>query len=239
MMRRTLIFSLSIFVALFFVVLSQTKSAQAERVLGTVRLESGFYTYAPVELIRTVSDDYFTYWLGMSDGKYYLFDPYKKIWYPTPVQYLRTKLLFRGAEVEGFIRVWGRNQVFVDGNYFFGSDGVVYENVKKYKRIGPRGRRHRRLRESYYVNSLTGERSDLPPRTSEEEKAYQELLKGASVGAKQGDAFPLWNVQGVIPEQPGTTPDVSEEAKESEGVSPEIKVLEEPKASDAGESSSS
>jgi len=237
-MRGVLIFSLSIIVALIFV-LSQRSSAQAEKVLGTVRLENGFYTYAPVEPIRTISDDYFTYWLGMSDGKYYLFDPYKKIWYPSPVQYLRTKLLFRGAEVEGFIRVWGRNQVFIDGNYFFGSDGVVYENVKKYKRIGPRGKRHRRLRESYYVNTLTGERSDLPPRTPEEEKAYQELLKSAFIGLKQGDAFPLWSGREFMPEQPGTTPNVSEEARESEEVSPEVKVLEEPKSDAEGEGSGS
>ncbi len=191
-------------------------------VWGTIRTEEGFYIYTKVKPITQFSDQFFTYWVGEAHGKNYIFDPYKQIWYPGPVQYLRTTLNFRGSRVEGFLRVWGKQNSFTDPSYFFGVDGAVYKNVRLYKRIGPYGKRHRRLRKSYYVNMLSGERSDLPPRTLEEEELYKRLISRLA----EGDAFPKWAEPLPKDELPPSTEELPDEEKVDE-MPPEIGAKEE------------
>lgn len=175
-------------------------------VWGTVRSENGFYTHTKVYPLEVIEDQFFRYWVGRAEGRVFLYDPFKQMWYPPPVQYMRTTLQFRGQPVEGFVRVWGRNYQFLDKNCFFGVDGVVYEQHNKYRRVGPAGRKHRRLVRSWYVNTLTGEQSDWEPRTPEEEQAYTAQLR-----ALPQDAFPRW-AEPIGAEQPPPSTAPSSEA---------------------------
>ncbi len=183
--------------------LAAPASAAKERenyVLGTVRLESGFYTYTKVYPMSVISDQFFSYWVGLADKQQVIFDPLAKIWYPAPVQYQRTSVIFRGAPVDGFMRMWGRTIPYIDGTFFFGVDGMTYKLVKKYKRVGPTGKRHRRLKSSYYLNLTTGEQSNWWPRTEEELAYYKSFLPGAN--AQGGDAFPKWAEGQADPAEP-------------------------------------
>jgi len=187
-------------------------------VWGTVRLESGFYTYSKVYPVNVIEDQFFRYWVGEAEGSAFMFDPYKQIWYPPPVQYLRTSLGFRGQQVEGFTRVWGRSNQFTDESYFFGVDGAVYEQQRKYRRVGLAGRKHRRLVKEWYVNMLTGEQSDWPARTPEEEEAYAAQLR-----AIPEDAFPRWAEPISTEEGPPSTkpsPEITEGAGEEPAEEP-------------------
>jgi len=169
---------------------------EAQPVMGTVRSEGGFYQLMEVQPLGPMSDEFFTYWVGLAGQRGVLQDPYSQIWYPGPVEYLRTAIWFRGEPLEGFVRVWGKTIPYIDGDWFFGVDGMVYRLIKKYKRIGPAGKRHRRLKYSYYMNLTTGERSDMPPRTQEELEALRQFL-----GARGGAAFPRWYVAPEMAEQ--------------------------------------
>jgi len=180
-------------------------------VWGTVRSENGFYTYTKVYPLNVIEDQFFRYWVGRAEGSVFLFDPYKQIWYPPPVQYLRTSMEFRDQQVEGFARVWGRNNQFLDKDYFFGVDGAIYEQHRKYRRIGPAGRKHRKLVKEWYVNTLTGERSDWPPRTPEEEAAYTAQLR-----ALPEDAFPRWAEPVSTEEAPPSTEPSTEVAEDAD-----------------------
>ncbi len=193
---------------------------QPNYVYGTIRTSDGFYVYTKVTPLQTFSDRFFSYWIGEAHGDYYIFDPYRQIWYQGPVQYLRTSLSFRGARVEGFLRVWGIENPYVDPSYFFGVDGAIYKNVREYKRIGPKGKRHKRLRRSYYVNSYTGERSDMPPRTPEEESAYKQLLIQLSK-----DAFPSWAEPISPDEPPPSTEEITGDEAEDQELTDEISVV--------------
>ncbi|OPX22574.1 MAG: hypothetical protein B1H03_04085 [Planctomycetales bacterium 4484_113] len=184
-------------------------------VWGTVRFENGFYTYSKVYPLEVIEDQFFRYWVGRAEGRVFLFDPFKQIWYPPPVQYLRTTLEFRGRPIEGFARVWGRNTQFVDKNYFFGVDGVIYELHRKYRRVGLAGRKHRRLVKSWYVNTLTGERSDWAPRTPEEQEAYISQLR-----ALPQDAFPRWAEPLDFDEPPPSTTPATDLGEGADGGSP-------------------
>ena len=160
-------------------------------VLGTVRMDNGFYVYSKVYPMSVIGDQFFRYWVGLSDdNKQVIFDPLAKIWYPVPVQYQRTTITFRGMPLDGFVRMWGRTIPYIDGTFFFGVDGMSYKLVKKYKRVGPYGNRHRRLKSSYYLNMTTGEQSNWAPRTEEEFAYYKSLMPGAN--AQGGEAFPEW-----------------------------------------------
>jgi len=187
-------------------------------VWGTVRMDNGFYLYTRVYPISIVGDQFFEYWAGESEGRAVLFDSLGQIWYPAPVQYERTKIIFRWEELEGFVRVWGNTIPFIDGNYFFGIDGMTYKLVKKYKRTGPAGNRHRKLKYSYYENMVTGERSDWPPRTDEEAYYYQSLIRESAK-----EAFPNWYSEaepGKLP--PSTEPlDVPLDEAAAEALEPE------------------
>lgn len=212
---------LSLLLGVFAVSTRILAATQAQSVFGTIRFEDGFFVYAKITPIEQFSDQFFTYWIGEAYGKYFIFDPFRKIWYPGPVQYVRTKLNFRGSPVEGFLRVWGRQNPYVDPSYFFGVDGAVYQNVRLYKRVGPYGRRHRRLRKSYYVNLLSGERSDMPPRTSEETQAYLELIKQIPK-----DAFPKWATPLPEGEQPPSTEKLPEGEEPTEELTPDLTITE-------------
>ncbi len=207
-MRRVILASLVLLILPFF---GFRAVAQQTKVWGTVRLPNSFYTYTQVEPLFEFSDQFFTYWVGVAEGDYYLFDPFSQIWYPPPVQYLRTKLLFRGVPIEGFVRVWGKDPAYIDGSYFFGVDGVIYKNIRKYRRVGPAGRKHKKLVKSYYVNTLTGELSFWNPRTPQEEEAYRKLLEKAVAE----DVFPLWySAQPKLEEPPSTAPLEEEPSEE-------------------------
>lgn len=169
-------------------------------VWGTVRMDSGFYIYTKVYPISIVGDRFFEFWAGESEGRAVLFDSLGQIWYPAPVQYERTSIIFRGEELEGFVRVWGDVIPFIDGNYFFGIDGMTYKLVKKYKRTGPAGNRHRKLRSSYYLNMVTGERSTWFPRTEEEQYYYDSLIRESAK-----EAFPNWYSEAEPDELPPST----------------------------------
>jgi len=182
-----------------------------EYVWGNIRLENGFFVNTKVYPLEVIEDQFFSYWVGQAEGRAFLFDPYRKVWYPPPVQYLRTTIQFRGEEIEGFTRVWGHNIQFIDGNYFFGVDGVNYELRQKYRRVGPAGRKHRKLVKSWYVNTLTGEQSDLPPRTVEEQEAYEAHLQ-----ALPADAFPRWAEPVTAEEAPPPTAGVDEETEDGD-----------------------
>lgn len=169
-------------------------------VWGTVRMDTGFYLYTKVYPISIVGDQFFEFWAGESEGRAVLFDSLGQIWYPAPVQYERTTIIFRGGELEGFVRVWGNTIPFIDGNYFFAIDGMTYKLVKKYKRTGLAGNRHRKLRYSYYENMVTGERSDWLPRTEEEVYYYQSLIQESAK-----EAFPNWYSEAEPEELPPST----------------------------------
>jgi hypothetical protein len=166
------------------------------RVWGTVRSEGGYYEFMEVQPLGPESDEFFTYWVGLAGERGVLQDPYSQIWYPGPVEYLRTTIWFRGEPLEGFVRVWGKVIPYIDGDWFFGVDGMVYRLIKKYKRIGPTGKRHKRLKYSYYMNLTTGERSDMAPRTEEELAALRQYLT-----TEGGNAFPRWYVAPEMAEQ--------------------------------------
>lgn len=193
-MGKTKLIMLLVAAAIAVTVLAPPASAAKERdnfVLGTVRLDSGFYVYTKVYPMSVIGDQFFSYWVGISDdNQQVIFDPLGKIWYPVPVQYQRTTITFRGMHQDGFVRMWGRTIPYIDGTYFFGVDGMTYKLVKKYKRVGPYGNRHRRLKSSYYLNLTTGEQSNWAPRTEEELAYYKSLLPGANV--QGGEAFPKW-----------------------------------------------
>ncbi len=169
-------------------------------VWGTVRMDNGFYLYTKVYPISIVGDQFFEYWVGESEGRAVLFDSLGQIWYPAPVQYERIKIIFRGEELEGFVRVWGKVIPFIDGNYYFGIDGMTYKLVKKYKRTGPAGKKKRRVKYSYYVNMVTGERSDWLPRTEEEIYYYESLIQESAK-----EAFPNWYSEAEPDELPPST----------------------------------
>jgi hypothetical protein len=173
-------------------------------VMGTVRLESGFFTYTKIYPLSVIGDQFFQYWAGRADGQQVLFDQLGQIWYPAPVQYQRSSITFRGEQLDGFVRVWGRSISYMDGSYFFGMDGMVYKLVKKYKRVGLAGNRHRRLRTSYYVNLVTKEQSNWAPRNEDELAYYKSMLPGAS--GEGGAAFPSWAQANEATPPPSTAP---------------------------------
>lgn len=174
-------------------------------ILGTVRLDNGFFTYTKVYPMGVVADQFFSYWVGLSDNKQVIYDPLGQLWYQVPVHYQRTAIIFRGERIDGFVRMWGRTMPYIDGTYVFGIDGTTYKLVKKFKRVGPHGKRHRRLKSSYYLNLTTGEQSNWLPRTEEEYAYYKSLLPGANLEGKK--AFPNWQEsQANIEEPPSTTP---------------------------------
>lgn len=181
-------------------------------VLGTVRSEGGFFELMEVQPLGTVSDEFFTYWVGLAGERGVLQDPYSQLWYPGPVEYQRTTIWFRGEPLEGFARVWGKVIPYIDGDWFFGVDGMVYRLIKKYKRIGPAGNRHKRLKYSYYLNLTTGERSDMPPRTEEELEALRQYLS-----AEGGTAFPRWYVAPELAEQAAAEDESATGALTAEG----------------------
>jgi hypothetical protein len=180
------------------------RAAEQAYVMGTVRMESGFYTYGKVYPLSVIGDQFFQYWVGLADGKQVIFDQLGQIWYPAPVQYQRSSIVFRGMPLDGFVRVWGRSVPYIDGSYFFGVDGMVYKLVKKYKRVGLAGNRHRRLKASYYVNMVTKEQSNWAPRNEEELAYYKSLLPGAN--GESGEAFPIWAQADQSTPPPSTEP---------------------------------
>ena len=203
-MGKTKLIVLLVAAAIAITALAPPASAAKEPVnyvLGTVRLDSGFYAYTKVYPMSVVGDQFFSYWVGMSDdNQQVIYDPLGQIWYQAPVQYQRTAITFRGMPLDGFVRMWGRTIPYIDGTYFFGVDGMTYKLVKKYKRVGPYGNRHRRLKSSYYLNLTTGEQSNWAPRTEEELAYYKSLLPGAN--AQGGEAFPEWAEGQADPAEP-------------------------------------
>ncbi len=197
-------------------------------VWGTVRLDNGFYLYTKVYPISVVGDQFFDYWIGDSDGRAVLFDSLGQIWYPAPVQYERTKIIFRGEKLDGFVRVWGDVIPFIDGNYFFGIDGMTYKLVKKYRRTGPAGKKKRRVKYSYYENMVTGERSDWPPRTEEEQYYYKSLIQESAK-----EAFPYWYSDAEPEELPPSTAPLTAPLDEEPA---EVLESEEGEAAESGES---
>jgi len=182
------------------------RERQQDYIWGTVRLDNGFYIYTKVYPVSVVSDQFFSFWAGEAEGRGVLLDPFSQIWYLAPVQYQRTAIVFRGEELEGFVRVWGNVMPYIDGNYFFGVDGMAYKLQKKYRRSGPAGKKKKRLIYSYYENLVTGERSDWLPRTEEEQKYYESFLRTGEGGA----AFPLWGGGASEEEPPVSTAPLEE-----------------------------
>jgi hypothetical protein len=72
--------------------------------------------------------------------------------------------------------------------------------VKKYRRTGPAGKKKRRVKYSYYENMVTGERSDWPPRTEDEQYYYESLIKESAK-----EAFPHWYSDAEPEEPPPST----------------------------------
>ena len=147
---------------------------QGTTVQGTVRLPGGWRIYTAVTVTDLVSDDLFTYWVGEAEGRTVIYDYYGNVWVEPPVSYQRTTIWFQGKDVEGWARAFGAGG-FIDGNFFFGVDGVVYQKINIYHRHGRPYHKHRRVVYSYWLNTETLARSDTPPDTvSDNDLSYFE-----------------------------------------------------------------
>jgi hypothetical protein len=155
--------TLAVFAFLAFALLAAPALAQqGQTVQGTVRLPGGWRIYTTVTVTDLVTDDLFTYWAGEAEGRTVIYDYYSNVWVEPPVSYQRTAISFQGKDVEGWTRAFGAGG-YIDGSFFFGVDGVVYQKINIYHRHGRPYHKHRRVVYSYWLNTETLERSDSPP----------------------------------------------------------------------------
>ncbi|MEP0813425.1 MAG: hypothetical protein HRF49_02010 [bacterium] len=175
---------------------------------GTVKHASGLFEYTKISLKGTHSDQFFTYWVGSAKGVSapLWYDPYNRIWVEGPISYTRSTLPFGNGLVEGWTRSYGDGSV--DKRFFFGVDGHVYMRKDVFrKRKMQNNRRRKRLVYSYWMDLVTGKRSDWVYAEPGEAVPTQAEIEAAAAAETPAESFPNWkeaDEKPVIEEEPLT-----------------------------------
>lgn len=191
-----------------------------ETVQGLLKMDNGFTALGDVKIADVYYDDLFAYWVGLFDGKYYLYDQYSGYWRATPVAYQHAKLDFQGEIVEGWVRNFGN---WTDRDHFFGRDGILYKRINILRNRTRDTSSRRRVVYTYFVNTATGERSDGTGRAytiiGDEDVAIELVEQAEQDGEQQleavssdNPAYEDWRANGhEVPEMLGIPGEIDTE----------------------------